>query len=96
LSDISGYAEVRRDMEARRASAIMRAERYGRRVRSVVWGVTLAWYLAGVGLILFSYHLPTGSWGRVALWGGLTSCSAGPFFTWVVALVVGREHGLWE
>jgi hypothetical protein len=90
------YTRIRLEMESRRAAAIEEAERYGRRVRAGVWAVTLLWYVLGVGLILLSYHIPSMSWGNVALWGGLTVCSACPFFTWVVAYTIGRDQGLWS
>jgi len=93
--DRPDYARLRVEMESRRAAAIERSEQYGRRVRAGIWALSLLWYAVGVALILLSYHVPGESLGNVARWAGVTACSAGPFFTWVVAYTIGREHGIW-
>lgn len=73
----------------------MRAERVGRRVVALVLGVAVLWYALGILLILLSYHVGRLSLAQVALWGGISLCFAGPFFTWVVAYTLGRERGYW-
>jgi hypothetical protein len=95
-AEVPIYVEVRRRMEADRAEAIMRADRVACRVRGLVWGITLFWYALGILMILLSYHLSAPTWAHVALWSGLSACSAGPFFTWVVAYTLGRDHGYWS
>ncbi|MFN8654658.1 MAG: hypothetical protein U0133_22345 [Gemmatimonadales bacterium] len=89
------YADIRRRMESDRAEAIMHAERAGRRAVALVIAVCVAWYALGILLILASYHIGRPSRAQVALWGGISLCFAGPFFTWVVAYTLGREHGYW-
>ena len=90
------YATIRREMETRRAEAITRAERYGRRMTAAVWGVALVWYALGIGLILGSYHVALPSRANMAFWAGVTLCFAGPFFTWMIAFTLGRDRGLWS
>ena len=90
---MSDYAAIRRDMEIRRAEAIARAERFGRRVTAAVWLIAFLCFALGIGVILLSYHLKPQA--EIAFWAGVTLCFAGPYFTWIVALTLGRDRGFW-
>lgn len=90
------YVAVRREMESRRAEAITRAERWGRRVTAAVWLVAFLWFALGSGGVLLSYHIEPPSRAHLAFWVGVSLCFAGPYFTWIVAFTVGRDRGYWS
>lgn len=92
---VTAYRTIRREMESRRAEAIAKAEQFGRRMTTLVWAIALLWYAVGIGLILVSYHVPRLTMGNVAFWAGVSFCFGGPFFVWVVAYTIGRDHGMW-